>query len=91
MKVIQYTRRTCVNRGTEERPKIEELSSYVEIPCKTQAVYDANYPIAEKEAVPGTINVTGEFAPEPEVPPTEAERITALEEALDMLLSGVTE
>ena len=29
--------------------------------------------------------------PEPDAPPTDAERITELEEALAMLLSGVTE
>ena len=35
------------------------------IECKTQADLDANYPIAEKEAV-GEILVEGEFDPEPE-------------------------
>lgn len=61
----------------------------VEIVCKTEAIFDANYPIAEKEAVPGTIEVIGEFDPADEM--TEAERIKELEEALEMLLSGVTE
>lgn len=37
------------------------------IKCKTQAIFDANYPIAEKEAV-GEIIVEGEFDPEPEIP-----------------------
>ena len=36
-----------------------------EIVCKTQADFDANYPIAEKEAI-GEILVDGEFDPEPE-------------------------
>ena len=31
------------------------------IECATQASYDANYPIAEKEAVPDTIEVSGAF------------------------------
>ena len=57
------------------------------IECKTQADFDANYPIAELEAV-GEIIVEGEFDT---AEPTDAERIAELEEALDMLLSGVTE
>lgn len=59
----------------------------VEIRCITQEVYDANYPIAQKEAV-GEITVEGEFET---AAPTDAERIKELEEALDLLLSGVTE
>ena len=35
------------------------------IECKTQADFDANYPIAEKETV-GEILIEGEFDPEPE-------------------------
>ena len=57
------------------------------IECKTQADFDANYPIVENEAV-GEIIVEGEFET---AEPTDAERIAQLEEALDMLLSGVTE
>lgn len=34
------------------------------IKCETQAIFDANYPTAEKEAV-GEIIVDGKFAPEP--------------------------
>lgn len=45
----------------------------VKIPCKTQAVYDANYSIAEKEAV-GEITVEGEFETEQ---PTQWDRIEA--------------
>ena len=55
----------------------------VEMECATQAVYDANYPIAEKEADPGTIQVIGTFVPEAVVKPTA-------EDALNALL-GVTE
>ena len=57
------------------------------IQCKTQAIFDANYPTAANEAV-GEIRVEGEFET---AEPTDAERIAQLEEALDMLLSGVTE
>ena len=50
----------------------------VEIECATQAVYDANYPIAEKEADPGTIHVSGEFDPEPVPEPNADEILNAL-------------
>lgn len=85
-KIIKYNLCTRVNHGTGEEPQIEETLSTVEIACKTQAVFDANYPIVEKEAVPGTITVEGEFDPEPVAEPTEKERLEALEAAmLEML------
>lgn len=65
-KIISYKFLSAeVNRGTEEEPQIEQILLNASIVCKTQAQYDANYPIAEKEAVPGSIEVTGEFDPEP--------------------------
>lgn len=68
-KIISYMRVTSeVNHGTEEKPDIEQTVSPVKIECKTQGQYDANYPIAEREAIPGTIEVNGEFDPEPETP-----------------------
>ena len=50
----------------------------VNIECATQAVYDANYPIAEKEADPDSINVIGEFDPEPEPVETTDDVLNAL-------------
>lgn len=50
----------------------------VEIECATQAVYDSNYPIAEKEADPGTINTSGEFDLEPEPVETTDDVLNAL-------------
>jgi hypothetical protein len=44
------------------------------IVCKTQADFDVNYPIAEKEAVTGTITVEGEFEIEQ---PSQLDRIEA--------------
>lgn len=92
-KVISYKFLSCeVNHGTEDNPDIEQIILDKAIHCPTQAIYDANYPIAEAEAIPGTIEVTGEFDPEPETPEiTQEKRIAELEEALDMLLNGVTE
>ena len=90
-KVIKYKFLSCeVNHGTEESPDIEQVILDKSITCPTQAVYNANYPIAEREAIHGTIDVSGEFDPEPEVP-TDTERIDELEEALNMILIGVTE
>lgn len=60
-----------VNRGTEESPDIKQITTPAKITCPTQASYDANYPIAEKEAIPGTIEVTGEFDPEPDTTTTD--------------------
>lgn len=70
-KEIRYKFVSCeVNRGTEENPDIEQIILDAIITCPTQTAYDANYPIAEKEAVPGTIEVSGEFDLEPENPET---------------------
>ena len=80
MKIIEYKFMSAeINRGTEEQPDIEQVFLPKKIKCATQAIFDANYPIAEKEAVPGSIEVTGEFEPEE---PTAAERLEALEAAM---------
>lgn len=52
---------------------------------------EANEEIAKKEAHNGEYTVEDDGKPEPETLPTDAERITELEEALALLLSGVTE
>lgn len=78
------------NTGAEEKPNVEQIILDKEMECKTQTDFDANYPVVGKEAIPGTIEVSGEFDDEP-TEPTQEERITELEEALEMLLNGVTE
>lgn len=70
-----------------EKSSGEQIFRDKEIICDTKAQYDANLPIAESEAV-GKIDVSGEFGTEE---PTDADRIAELEEALELLLSGVTE
>ena len=65
-KLIKYSICHEVNHGTKENPDVEKVTADAEIFCPTQAVYDTNYPIAEKEAIPGSITVEGEFDPEPE-------------------------
>jgi len=88
MKTIQYKFLSYeVNRGTQENPDMEQVLLEKTLFCKNQGEFDECYPVAEKEAV-GQITVDGAFDPEE---PTDAERIAELEEALDMLLSGVTE
>ena len=87
-KIIKYKFLSCeVNHGTEENPDIEQIYLNAEIVCETEVDYEANYSVAQREAV-GEITVEGEFDPEE---PTDQERIAELEEALELLLSGVTE
>ena len=69
-KIISYNFLVCeINTGTKENPIIAQITNPAEFICNTQKQFDANYPIAEKEAVPGTIEVTGEFDPEPDPQP----------------------
>jgi hypothetical protein len=64
-KIIKYKFLSAeINHGTEANPDIEQILLDASIECKTQADFDANYPIAEKEAVGGII-VEGEFDPDP--------------------------
>ena len=86
MKILKYNLRTLVNHGTEEEPKIEEILSPV-----TMGWNEANEEVAKKEAYNGEYTIEDDGQPEPEYEPTDAERIAELEEALAMLLSGVTE
>ena len=67
-----------INHGTEENPDIEQILQDAYIECETQADWDANYPIAEREAVFGTIQVSGEFDPEPVAEPTADDVLNAL-------------
>jgi hypothetical protein len=71
-KEIKYKVLLCeVNHGTEEEPIIEQIIVDTGIECETQADFDTNYSIAEKEAIPGTINVSGEFDPEQDTASTD--------------------
>lgn len=85
-KVIKYNYCTKVNYGTEEEPQIKEILSPV-----TMGWNEANEEIAKKEAHNGEYTIEDDGQPEPEAQPTPEQRIAELEEALAMLLSGVTE
>lgn len=58
------------NIGTQEEPNIVQTILPKKSICPTKASFDANYPSAEREAIPDTIEVSGEFDPEPETPKT---------------------
>lgn len=63
-----------------------------EVLCGVERPYsEANEEIAKREAYNGEYTIEDDGQPEPEQPMTDAERIAQLEEALALLLSGVTE
>lgn len=83
MKVIKYIILTQTDTG-------EEILSEKEIHC-SETVFEANLTIARAEAYNGEYTIEDDGQPEPETQPTQEERLAELEEAFDLLLSGVTE
>lgn len=75
-----------INHGTEEEPNIEQIFRDKSMPWS-----EANEEIAKKEAYNGEYTIEDDGQPEPEAKQTPEERIAELEEALALLLSGVTE
>lgn len=73
------------NSETETEENFECLVS-VERPYS-----EANEEIAKREAYNGEYTIEDDGQPEPEQPMSDAERIAQLEEALELLLNGVTE
>lgn len=89
MKIIKYQFLSCeINRGTEEEPNMEQVFLEKAIECSDDA-FESNYALALREAVDGEVTV--EDVEEPEAQPTTEQRVTELEEAMELLLSGVTE
>ena len=86
MKRIQYYFNIPVNKGTKEKPKWEDTLFF-----KSNPYSQENEEIAKKEAYKGEYTIEDDGQPEPEAPQTQEERIAELEEALALLLSGVTE
>lgn len=83
---LEYYINNPVNNGTAESPE------WVDIPITKSIPYsEANEEIAKREAYNGEYSIEDDGQPEPVAQPTDAERIAELEEALDMLLNGVTE
>ena len=85
MKIIKYDLCTMVNHGTEEDPEWVEILTPVEMGWN-----ETNEAIATREAHNGEYTVEDDGVEE-ESESTPEERITELEEALALLLSGVTE
>lgn len=85
-KIIKYNLCTKVNHGTEEEPNIVEILFPVELGWS-----DANEEIAKEEAHNGEYTIEDDGQPEPDPKQTPEQRIAELEEALALLLSGVTE
>ena len=73
-----------INCGTEKEPKTEKI-----VLDKSMTWSEANEEIARKEAYNGEYTIEDDG--QTEALPTQQERIAELEEALDMLLNGVTE
>lgn len=85
MKAIKYKFLTAeVNRGSDEKPNMEQIFLDKTVPWN-----ETNEELAKREAYNGEYTVEDDGQPKPEA--TAEERITELEEALNLLLSGVTE
>lgn len=87
MKIIKYQVLSGeVNQEAEEQPEIQQV--FLE---KSMSWSEANLEIVKKEAYNGEYTVEDDGQPEPVVKPTQEQRLAELEEALALLLSGVTE
>lgn len=85
MKVIKYNLRTMVNWGSALAPVWREVWTPVEM-----AWSEANEQIAMQESADGNYSIEDDGITE-NVELSQEERITELEEAFELLLSGVTE
>ena len=93
MKKLKYNLCNKVNLGTNKEPQIKEILSPV-----TMDWNEANEEIAKREAYNGEYTIEDDGQPELEATPTLEDRVGTLEtdsaetkEALELLLSGVTE
>lgn len=89
MKIIKYEIMKEVNLGTEEKPNIVQAFTPVSIRCKAEHL-EFNEKIAKREAYEGKYTIDDDGVEET-LEPTDAERITELEKALALLLSGSVE
>lgn len=86
MKKISYQMLQTVVLDGVEQPKSEKYMSSVAIPYSEE-----NEEKAKREAYNGEYTIEDDGQEEPAAEPTQAERIAELEEALELLLSGVTQ
>lgn len=85
MKIIKYQLCTEVNRGTEDKPDIQQVFSIVTLGWSA-----ANEKIAKAEAYNGEYTVEDNGEPEPVVPPTNNE-LAAENKLLKQQVSALTE
>ena len=86
MKIIKYKFLSCqINHGTEEEPVLEDVLLEKIIPYSAETEE-----FAKAEAFNGEYTIEDDGVEE-STEPTPEERIAELEEALAMLLNGVTE
>nr|DAP58314.1 MAG TPA: hypothetical protein [Caudoviricetes sp.] len=85
MKVIKYQLCTEVNRGTEDKPDIQQVFSTVTLGWSA-----ANEKIAKAEAYNGEYTVEDNGEPEPVIPPTNDE-LAAENKLLKQQVSALTE
>lgn len=86
-KAIKYRFLSClINTGTEEKPVMEPLYLEKHMPWSVETEQ-----FAKEEAYNGEYEIYDDGQEEPVAKPTPEERIAELEEALNMLLNGVTE
>lgn len=82
-KVIKYQFLSCEVDG-------KKIFFEKELFCNNEEDFAASLPIAQEEAFNGEYTVEGDFAPAADASDQE-ERIKELEEALELILNGVTE
>ena len=85
MKIIKYQLCTKVNRGTEDKPNIEQVFSAV-----TLGWSENNEKIAKAEAYKGEYTIEDDGAPEPVIPPTNDE-LAAENKLLKQQVSALTD
>lgn len=85
MKILKYNICTKINHGTADTPSWEEVLFPV-----VMGWNEANEAIAAKEAHNGEYTIEDD-GNEETAPQTTEERIAELEEAVELILSGVTE
>lgn len=66
MKLLKYEVSGYVATHNPDTDKVDQVlfPAEITVECKTQTEFDNAYAMAEKNAIPGTIEVSGEFEPD---------------------------
>ena len=76
MKIIKYQMMMEVNHGTEENPDIVQTFFPCAIKCSDD-VFEVNLAIAQADAYNGEYTIEDDGQPEPELEPTQLDRVEA--------------